>query len=1015
MEGSAAATEEEREGEGLTEEEAVELLQVENETRERCEARFNEERLQRPAQLVWRMFSCATNASLTSELRRLAGMMMKRALMKEVDWPDEQEPARLRTAVLEAVSKETNLAVSRVLCDTVVALATEVLGDDNDVNQWPDLLPFLFRCAKSPEWLQRLAALHVMTELSAICPAPFHVHLPLIMNFLKTCLGDENCTIQCEAARATFMFAESFERPEEVLLFQQLLPSALECTQRTMRNGRMEDTEKILSELLDLIEIRASTLRESFDLILPSMCTWADPTTTGITADIKRQAVEALVLLCEQLPAAVKKHAEFMVKVIPLVLSCISTLDDDDGWYNFASECSERDDDPTMSELAEENLDRLCNALGAKVLPVLLPWVHEHANDAGHWKNRYAAVMAMSICATGCNAVLKKDRRGFREHLSFVERMASDEHPRVRWAAINCLGQWCFDFAPEVEKHYGGELIPFALEKSHDTCLRVQTHCCVLLMNFAEAAEVASIPELPAVVSRLLELVQSQTQKVVEITVGCLASVAVCADQNFKQFYDVVVPVLKAILEKSHTDSDNPKSGRILHDRIIEGLTLIGLAVGKQKFFADAHYIIHEMLKSSTVPEDTNSLARLAEILGKDFTPVLKLVVEASLTRASVKITDLFAADTLADAFAVSPEVMKKVEQKETALQTLLTYADATREGFVPYVPQVADVAVSFLDDADAYSPESARVLAACIPPVLLACVADSLRATDSTVAFMCGFHQRCGLNSKLRVLNASHARDIAHTLRDGVDTTPLVELFQKLCPYLIPSTTAVEEGSLELASSQLSALSECLDNIHRECMPQNQVDKFFLRTMAVLQTVWQLQTQRNDESYEPQELCDLITAAVTALGKVGKYHTDAYKAFFPILLQPEALKMIASRDTTTRQQGVILLDDYVEALRQRAGAELPELMRQFLAAVSDDVPNVRQAAAYGIGITAQFLGDAFAPYVKESVTKLLEAAKLPDPRCHENADCSDNVISALMRVARYQCTFQNLIALPEL
>lgn len=56
--------------------------------------------------------------------------------------------------------------------------------------------------------------------------------------------------------------------------------------------------------------------------------------------------------------------------------------------------------------------------------------------------------------------------------------------------------------------------------------------------------------------------------------------------EHFQKYYDAVMPYLKAILMNA-TD----KSSRMLRAKSMECISLVGMAVGKQKFKDDAKHV----------------------------------------------------------------------------------------------------------------------------------------------------------------------------------------------------------------------------------------------------------------------------------------------------------------------------------------------------------------------------------------------------------------------------------------
>lgn len=67
-----------------------------------------------------------------------------------------------------------------------------------------------------------------------------------------------------------------------------------------------------------------------------------------------------------------------------------------------------------------------------------------------------------------------------------------------------------------------------------------------------------------------------------------------------------------------------------------------------------------------------------------------------------------------------------------------------------------------------------------------------------------------------------------------------------------------------------------------------------------------------------------------------------------------------------------------------------------------DKQPEVRQAAVYGFGILAQCGGDQFAQTCAMVMPMLIEIILAPDARETENATVTENAISAVAKILKF-------------
>ncbi|PWA48051.1 armadillo-type fold protein [Artemisia annua] len=219
-------------------------------------------------------------------------------------------------------------------------------------------------------------------------------------------------------------------------------------------------------------------------------------------------------------------------------------------------------------------------------------------------------------------------------------------------------------------------------------------------------------------------------------SLSALASVADSSQAHFQKYYDAVMPYLKAILMNA-TD----KANRMLRAKSMECISLVGMAVGKDKFRDDAKQVMDVLLslQGSQLETDDPTInymlqawARLCKCLGQDFLPYMNVVMPPLLHSAQLKPdVTITSADSVADIDESDDESIETIqlgdkrigiktsvlEEKATACNMLCCYADELKEGFFPWIDQVAPILVPLLKF---YFHEEVRKAAVSAMPQLL-------------------------------------------------------------------------------------------------------------------------------------------------------------------------------------------------------------------------------------------------------------------------------------------------------
>lgn len=248
------------------------------------------------------------------------------------------------------------------------------------------------------------------------------------------------------------------------------------------------------------------------------------------------------------------------------------------------------------------------------------------------------------------------------------------------------------------------------------------------------------ISKLEAVLnSKFNELKHVGNKMVLEQVVTTIASVADTSEEKFIAYYDRFVPCLKFIIENATTSEL-----RLLRGKTIECISLIGLAVGAEKFMPDASAVMDLLLKAQSNqdlqdddPQMTymiSAWARICKIMGPKFAPYLPLVMGPIMRTASIKPEiAMLDNDDLGDVqnegddwqfvslgdqrnFGIKTSGL---EDKSTACQMLVCYARELKEHFEDYVEDTTKLMVSLLKF---YFHDGVRSAAAESLPHLLAC-----------------------------------------------------------------------------------------------------------------------------------------------------------------------------------------------------------------------------------------------------------------------------------------------------
>uniref|UniRef100_A0A8C5FDJ4 TOG domain-containing protein n=1 Tax=Gadus morhua TaxID=8049 RepID=A0A8C5FDJ4_GADMO len=903
------------------------------------------------------LLQAVRDATGTEEVKQMAAVLLRRLLSSSFEeiYPGltvEMQTA-VKTELLASIQTEASPNIRKKVCDIAAELSRNLVGDDGN-NQWPELLKFLFDSVNSQDVSLRESALHIFWNFPGIFGNQQQHYMEVIKRMLVQCMQDqENPQIRTLAARAAASFVLSNEGNTPLLKhFSDLLPGILQVVNESCYQA----DDSVLKSLVEIADTAPKYLRPNLEATLQlSLKLCAD---TNLNNMQRQLALEVIVTLSETAAAMLRKHTAIVAQ-IPQMLAMMVDLEEDEEWA--MTDELEEDDFDSNAVAGESALDRIACGLGGKIV---LPMIKQHIMTMlqnPDWKYRHAGLMALSAIGEGCHQQMEAI---LSEIVSFVLLFCSDPHPRVRYAACNAIGQMATDFAPTFQKKFHDKVISALLQTMEDqTNPRVQAHAAAALINFTEdCPKSLLVPYLESLVqhlhvimvAKLQELIQKGTKLVLEQVVTSIASVADTAEEKFVPYYDLFMPSLKHIVENAVQ-----KELRLLRGKTIECISLIGLAVGKEKFMPDASAVMQLLLKTQTDFNDLedddpqisymiSAWARMCKILGKEFQQYLPVVMGPLMKTASIKpevaLLDTQDMENISEddgwefvnlgdqqSFGIKTAGL---EEKATACQMLVCYAKELKEGFVEYTEQVVKLMCCPLTP-----PVRVRVAAAESMPLLLECA--RVRGPDY-----------------------------------------LTQMWHFMCDALIKSIGT--EPDSDVLSEIMHAFAKCVELMGDGCLNT----EHFEELGGILKG-------KLEEHFKNQEL------------RQGEDPYHAYKEkvlpWFEQLMPLIVQLICPSRPWADRQWGLCIFDDVVEHCSPTSFKYADLFLRPMLQSLVDASPEVRQAGAYGVGVMAQYGGESYRPFCTEAIALLVGAIQAAESRSKENVNATENCISAVGKVMRFR------------
>lgn len=123
-------------------------------------------------------------------------------------------------------------------------------------------------------------------------------------------------------------------------------------------------------------------------------------------------------------------------------------------------------------------------------------------------------------------------------------------NPRIRFAALHCIGQISDDMTEDFQSTYGQSVLPALIATLDDPVPRVSAHCCSAITNFMDGAEEELVlPFLPQLSAKLAHHMTNGISIQKENSVTAFATTVVVLKEKFDQHYDETLNLLLSCLE----------------------------------------------------------------------------------------------------------------------------------------------------------------------------------------------------------------------------------------------------------------------------------------------------------------------------------------------------------------------------------------------------------------------------------------------------------------------------------
>ena len=693
---------------------------------------------------------------------------------------------------------------------------------------------------------------------------------------------------------------------------------------------------------------------------------------------IPQMAIEMIISIIERIPSLLNKKppADYVIPLFQVILNLMRQIPSevDEEWLKPKAESFfEGEEEEDTLNFGKKAVDRVLTCLKGKEegLVFLGPLLMSYFGNESDWRYKHAALLAASNVGE-----YVEEPKTLSVLVPIVVQLVGHSHPRVRFAAIHCIGQIVEDSDEDFSEEYNEIIMTALMAAFDDPIARVQRHACAATCNFVDKMSKETIDKYVTVLMQKMEKIIKTGEPIVqEYVMSVIASIAEATPENFKKmYYDQTMPFLVGVLMQC-----KEYKYKKLRGHTIECITIVARAVGKEKFkvhmkqVIETLYHIQEFELESQDPQKSFLLSawqRLCLILKKDLVPYIELLIPSLLKLAAsvpgISISgakhgpvDLEkAARELMETTVPSKEEKSKmihvtttdIEEKEAAINMLGVLIDELSEFLDRYVESFSKIVLHVITRSGVETLRQAAAM--------------SLKGLV-----------KAAKNGKNVAATPEYIANLVRTFLEALVKSALDEEEpDPLCVEVIAMKDVLEEGGKCLDTPALQKIFEiCVKLI--EASNKRKIANSDLKES---ENADEADVEFTHEEEEKENELQLEIAQL--MGCLFKFHPNEAFCFvnllYPVMLS-DMLKPESSKQD--KQFALFLIIDMTEHLGySRIPTLYPTFCDYILNFSQSNESGIRQACLYGIGAIAKNGGEYFLKIAEKCYQALSQAIECP-------------------------------------
>lgn len=258
--------------------------------------------------------------------------------------------------------------------------------------------------------------------------------------FQKT-LQDESIKVRVSALKAITAFISGIDDQDVVMEFEPILGLLLQTVVKALEFDE-EQGQHALESMSELTGAHPEVWKSHTGYLLEVVAQIVSA--KQLDAGTRSAAIEVVLSLSSEMPAALRKAPETSTKLFPALVQMLTEVEEDEAtWVETVENKEMLGSDPYS--IAVSQISRLVGDLGEKkTLEAAQPLISK-CIQSQHWQERQAGFTLSGLIAEPCKEFFKKN---LGEVFGCAKQGVSDAHYRVKYAGLSAMAMMYSECAP---------------------------------------------------------------------------------------------------------------------------------------------------------------------------------------------------------------------------------------------------------------------------------------------------------------------------------------------------------------------------------------------------------------------------------------------------------------------------------------------------------------------------------------------------------------------------------------